>query len=232
MSETVSAAVARVEAPGKLIESSLAEFAKLLPPQVPPEKYGRWALTVLKNGLRDPDQGQAWARVLDPANGAGIASVMSELMNCASLGLEPGREFHLVPFGQVVTGITDYKGEIRLITNARRCSVIAMLVHAKDDFRLTGANNPPLHNADWFGVRGPVTGGYAYVDYGNGEYSLVVRMREAPDPEDLTVDSFLRHREKAKTKKVWDEWPESMRLKTLVHQLRKMVSWSPVRLWT
>jgi hypothetical protein len=25
---------------------------------------------------------------------------------------------------------------------------------------------------------------------------------------------------------VWNEWPESMRLKTLVHQLRKWVPWS------
>jgi hypothetical protein len=40
---------------------------------------------------------------------------------------------------------------------------------------------------------------------------------------------LLTHREKAKTKTVWDEWPEAMRLKTLCHQLRKWVEWSPDR---
>jgi len=43
----------------------------------------------------------------------------------------------------------------------------------------------------------------------------------------LAEKDFLHHRAKAATVKVWDEWPEPMRLKTLVHQLRKWVSWSP-----
>ena len=65
--------------------------------------------------------------------------------------------------------------------------------------------------------RGEIRGGYAYVDYGNLLYSMVVYMAEG---------ELLRHRAKAPSKKVWDEWPEAMRLKTLVHQLRKWVPWS------
>jgi len=214
---TVEEAAGQVQAPARLIEAMAPEFGKLLPAVIGQEKFARWALTVLRKGLGDPKQAEAWARVLDPRNEAGRLSVISAFMDAASLGLEPGREYHLVPFGNTVTGITDYKGEIRLITNARPCSVIAMLVHQADELHLTGANIPPVHNAEWFADRGPVIGGYSYVDYGHGEYSLVTRMSEA---------DFLKHREKAKTKNVWDEWPEPMRLKTLVHQTRKMVPWS------
>jgi len=118
-----------------------------------------------------------------------------------------------------VTGIVDYKGEVQLIWNAVQRPVVASLVYAKDDFAIRGANVRPLHEGNWFAEdgRGPVVGGYAYVDYGQQLYSLVVYMSEA---------DFLKHRSKAQTKNVWDEWPEAMRLKTLVHQLRKWVPWS------
>lgn len=225
MSESVGDAVALVQAPGALIEGNLAEFAKILPASIRPEMFGRWSLSVLKQGLSSPDskQAEAWARILRPDNPAGLASVMGALLDAASLGLEPGREYHLVPFGGTVTGITDYKGEIRLITNAVRESVVvSQLVREADEFYMTGANIPPRHDADWFADRGDVTGGYAFVDYGD-RCSQVVRMSEA---------QFLHHRERARTKGVWDEWPEAMRVKTLVHQLRKLVPWSAERLWS
>ena len=230
--QTVAGAVENSASPAiAAIESLEGRFANVLPAHVPPVKYKQWCLNLIRKAV-DPGtteqaakQALAWQRVL--SSDQGRLSVYSALMEAAGLGLEPGREYHLVPYGGEVTGVTDYKGELRLIGNARRCSVIATLVREKDEFAMRGANCPPRHEADWFGSRGPVTGGYAYADYGRGEYSLVVRMREAPDPDDPSADSFLHHREKAKTKIVWDEWPEAMRLKTLVHQLRKWVAWSP-----
>ena len=223
MSESVGDAIALVQAPGALIEGNLTEFAKILPASIRPEMFGRWALSVLKQGLSG-QQADAWSRILNPTNPAGLASVMSALLDAASLGLEPGREYHLVPFGGTVTGITDYKGEIRLITNAVRESVVvAQLVRKGDEFYMTGANIPPRHDADWFADdRGEITGGYAFVDYG-GRCSQVVRMSET---------QFLHHRDKARTRNVWDEWPEAMRVKTLVHQLRKLVPWSAERMWS
>ena len=204
--QTVAAEVERVSAP-KMI--SPETFAQVLPQHLGAEKFTRWALTLLK---RD-DLAQV-ART-----DAGRLSIMSALMDCASLGLEPGRTYHLVPFKGVVTGIVDYKGEVQLVWNAVQRPVIASLVYTKDDFAIRGANVPPLHEGDFFAEdgRGAVKGGYAYVDYGRQLYSLVVYMSEA---------DFLRHRAKAQTVKVWDEWPEAMRLKTLVHQLRKWVPWS------
>jgi recombination protein RecT len=207
MTETVAQAAELATAAPKMISPDT--FAQVLPAHIPPEKYTRWALTL----MRDPKMIEV-ART-EP----GRLSIVTALMDCASLGLEPGRTYHLVPFGGQVEGIIDYKGEIQLITNASpAASVVALLVRKGDDFHLTGANIPPRHDADWFDedARGPVTGGYSYVDYG-GRYSLVVRMSEA---------KFLQHRGKAKTKAMWDEWPDEMRVKTLIRQLRKTEPWS------
>src|SRR5215472_13151335 len=169
MSETVAQAADRTTGTVALIDRQAIEWAKVLPAHLGPEKYHRWALTAIRDpsvaGVMGTDEGRL--------------SVMSALMDCASLGLEPGRTYHLVKFGGVVTGIVDYKGEIELITNANpRAVVAAQLVHEKDEFRLTGANIPPDHDTDWFGDRGEVTGGYAYVEYGGGMISQVVRMSE------------------------------------------------------
>ena len=216
MSETVGQAVEQASAPKMITPDT---FAQVLPAHIGAEKYTRWALTLLKRpelaAVGRTDEGRL--------------SIMSALMDCASLGLEPGRTYHLVVFEgknkdgspkpATVTGIIDYKGEIQLITNANpAASVIAMLVREHDDFHLTGANVPPKHDADWFNqeARGAIIGGYSYVDYGN-RCSLVVRMSEA---------DFLKHRAKARTVRIWDEWPEPMRLKTLVHPLRKTEPWS------
>lgn len=215
--QSVSGAVEQVTATPKMITPEV--FAQVLPRHVGPEKYTRWCLTLLKK----PELAEV------AQTDAGRLSIMSALMDCASLGLEPGRTYHLVPFGgkdkegrplpKTVTGITDYKGEVELIWRAVQRPVIAALVYSKDQFAVRGANIPPLHEGDWLAEdsRGEIKGGYAYVDYGQQLYSLVVYMSEA---------DFLRHRAKAQTVKVWDEWPEAMRLKTLVHALRKWVPWS------
>lgn len=219
--QSVSGEVARLDAasPVRMLEAQAAEFGKILPRHIGQDRFTRWALTV----LRKPDL----VRVMQTPEGQ--LSIMGALMDCAALGLEPGREYHLVPFEgrfkdgspkpATVTGITDYKGEVRLITNAERCSVIAQLVHRDDSFTLLGMSNPPAHDVrDWFADRGPVIGGYAYVQYGMGRISQPVLMSEG---------QFLEHREKARAKTIWDEWPEAMRCKTLVHQVRKTVQWSP-----
>ena len=225
--QTVSGTVAEVSAPKMIVQMS-SEFAKLLPRHIGEEKFTRWALTL----LRKPEL------AVVAQTDAGRLSIMSALMDCASLGLEPGRTYHLVPFGEkdkegrplpkTVTGITDYKGEVELIWRAVQRPVVASLVYAKDSFAPRGANYPPHHEGDWFSPagRGEIIGGYAFVSYGNDLYSQVVHMPEVSG--DPAQDSFRKHREKSltKTKAVWDEWPEAMRLKTLVHQLRKWVPWS------
>jgi recombination protein RecT len=218
-------AIASEQTTGAVRMIEAQNFAPVLPSTLPAEKFQRWAVHLLTT----PDL--VTVAKTDP----GRLSIIKALMDCASLGLEPGREYHLVKFQPkdketgallpaIVVGITDYKGEVRLITNARRCSVIARLVREKDQFYMRGANAVPMHEPpdsedpeSWFDDTRPIIGGYTYADYGNDEISLVIRMSEA---------EFVKHRAKARTKNVWDEWPDAMRLKTLVHQLRKWVPWS------
>ena len=207
MSETVGQAVEQAQAAPRMLDES--RWADVLPGHIGASKFQRWALGIMQR----PELVEV-ARTP-----AGQLSIVTALLDCATLGLEPGRTYHLVPYKGVVKGITDYKGEVELIWRAVQRPVIASLVYSKDDFAIRGANVPPLHEGDWFAEdgRGNICGGYASVDYGQQVYSLVVYMSEA---------DFLKHRAKAQTRNVWDEWPESMRLKTLVHQLRKWVPWS------
>lgn len=207
---TVAAAVEQTTGTVAVLNAQAAEFAKVLPAHIGPDKFTRWALTC----LRDPNV----AKVMHTPEGQ--LSVMSALMDCASLGLEPGRTYHLVPYGGKVTGITDYLGEIELIHRAdQRRSVVVCLVRERDKFSARGANVPPFHepeDGDWFGDRGAAVGGYAFTAR-QDDCSMVVLMSER---------DFAKRRGVAKTQAVWDAWPDEMRLKTLVHQLRKFVPWS------
>lgn len=231
MSESVAGEIARIEVPEQLIKAELASFGRVLPAGISRDMFGTWAVNMLAKALASPDKRQleAWERVLHPANGAGLTSVVVALKECAELGLRPGSEYYLVPFGSTCTGITGYKGEIRLITNHEPCTVVARLVRREDKYFRTGANIPPKHDYDEFGDRGPITGGYAYVDYGGGRYSLVYSLPEVSASPDQ--DSFARHKAKAATAKLWDEWPEQFRIKTLIHGARKTVPWSAERKW-
>lgn len=219
--QTVGQAVAEVSAP-KMISPEL--FEQVLPAQVGAAKFTRWALTL----LRKPELAEV------AQTDEGRLSIMTALLDCASLGLEPGRTYHLLVFGgrerdgtpkpKTVTGVTDYKGEVELIWRAVQRPVIAQLVRAEDKYAPRGANVPPFHEVDQFGKRGPVVGGYAYVDFGGDLYSLVVTMPESSDEPD--VDCFLKHRAASRKQDLWDKYPEAFRLKTLVHQLRKWAPWS------
>jgi recombinational DNA repair protein RecT len=203
-------------APRMLDES---RWADVLPAHIGAAKFQRWALGIMQR-----------PEILEVAQTPiGQLSIVTAFLEAANLGLEPGREYHLVPFGgkerdgtpkpKTVTGITDYKGEVKLIWNAVQRPVVASLVYSKDEFYMTGANIPPKHEGDWFNPagRGDIIGGYAYVDYGHDLYSLVIRMSEA---------EFLEHRAMSRKQDLWDKHPVPFRLKTLVHQLRKWTPWS------
>lgn len=200
-----------------LIRAGAEAFAAALPRHIGAERYQRWCLTFLKQAVAGKQAAQ-WTRVL--ASPIGQQSLMSAFMDCAALGLEPGRTYHFVPFGELVSGITDYKGEIELIFRAGPFPVVAQLVRKADEFRMVGANVPPRHEADWFGERGEITGGYSYCQLGPQSYTQVVLMSE---------DEFQYRLSKIKGRgesHYEHEWPEQWRLKTLVHQLRKWAPWS------
>ena len=242
MTDSVAGEVARIQAPAEveqMIKGELAAFGRTLPNGISRDAFGTWAVRMLTKALNDrsnPKQLEAWHRVLDPGNEAGRLSVIVALRECAELGLRPGSEYHLVPFGNTVTGITDYHGEIRLITNHEPCSVVVELVRKGDKFVRLGANIPPKHEFDPWMSRGPIVGGYCYVAYPGDRYSLVVFMPKSapvnddgePDPD---VDCFDAHQALAKTQAIWKASYEAMCKKTLVHAERDFVPWSAERKW-
>lgn len=208
---TVRNAVATVEQPGAgaLVQSKQADFALVLPSHLKPEQWTRVAMGVVR---RDKN--------LQRVAKANPGSLLSALLTCAHLGLEPGDTFHLVPFGNEVVGITDYTGEIELIYRAGAIAKVeAQVVYANDRFDYRpGEMDRPLHEADWFGDRGEMIGVYAYGVFHTGAVSRVVIMSRA---EVEQVREVSKTKDKADSP--WKRWPDRMWLKTVVKQLRKWV---------
>jgi len=220
---TVRNAVEQANRPGvgALVEQYRGDFTLVLPSHIKADQWIRVAQGALR---RDPK--------LARAAKANPGSLLSSLLRCAHLGLEPGDTFHLVPFGTEVTGITDYTGEIELMYRAGEVvSVVAELVHKGDTFiwspgrlddqipaRWEGPMTRPHHDVDWFGDRGEMVGVYAYGILRSGAISRVVVMGH---------DEVMKHKSVSKSAgsadSPWKKWPGSMWLKTVVHELRKWV---------
>lgn len=208
---TVSNAVAqRVNSGTQLIEQYRNVFAEVLPSHVKPETW----LRVAQGALR---------RNNDLANAAASnpQSLVSALLEAARLGLEPGTEqFYLVPMKGEVNGWTGYQGEIELIYRAGAVSsVIAEVVHQKDGFQYQPGMDRPVHEIDWdLEDRGDLRLVYAYAQMKDGSTSRVVVMNKAV---------IMRHKAMSmgseRADSPWKKWPESMWLKTAVHELQKWV---------
>jgi recombination protein RecT len=208
---TVRNAVATVEkpGPGALVAQYKSDFSLVLPSHLQADQWVRVAQGSLR---RDPKL----ARVAL----ANPGSLLSALLRCAHLGLEPGDTFHLVPFGNEVVGITDYTGEIELIYRAGAIAKVeAQVVYSKDVFEYRpGEMDRPQHEVDWFGDRGELIGVYAYGVFHSGAVSRVVVMSKADIDQVKAVSKTARQKDSP-----WQVWPDRMWLKTVVKQLRKWV---------
>lgn len=150
-------------------------------------------------------------------------SLVAALLHAARDGLQPGSaEFYLVPFGNEVTGVRGYQGEIALMYRGGQVgSVIAECVYTKDKFAFVpGRDEVPVHEIDWDEAeRGALRLVYAYARMKDGAVSRVVVMGKA---------EVMRHKAVAKgadkPASPWNKWESSMWLKTAVHELQK---WTP-----
>jgi recombination protein RecT len=208
---TVSNAVAQRSAAGSaVIEQYRNIFAEVLPSHIKPETWVR----VAQGALRKDDR-------LAAAAAGNPQSLVSALLDAARRGLEPGTEqYYLVAYGSEVTGIPGYQGEIELIYRAGAVSsVIAEVVHAGDKFHYQPGMDRPIHEIDWDADdRGPLRLVYAYAVMKDGSTSRVVVMNKA---------TVMRHKAVSRgadsSSSPWQKWPESMWLKTAVHELQKWV---------
>jgi recombination protein RecT len=210
---TVSNAVARRDTgPAALVEQYRDDLAMVAPSHVNPDKLYRTMIGLLRG-----NDNLAKAAASNP--GSFIAAVFE----CAELGHRPGDTYHFVPFGNKVTGIEDYKGEIeRMYRAGAVVSVKAEIVYSNDTYDFDETTmQVPSHKRDRFGgktSRGRMVGVYAYAVMRGGALSRVVEMGE---------EEVLEHKAASRSgngaDSPWTKWPRSMWLKTAVHELAKWV---------
>jgi recombination protein RecT len=183
------------------------DYAKVLPQHIDAAHWVRLAQGLLR---RNEDLAKVATR--NPG------SFLSALLECARLGHEPGTEnFALVAFGNEVTGIEQYQGEIERMYRAGAVHAVICEVVRKNDLFLWQPGERPQHDADWFATaeaRGDLVGVYAYAVLAGGAISKVVVMGR---------EEVAKHREVAKTDAIWRKWPEAMWRKTAIHELQKWV---------
>ncbi len=119
------------------------QIALALPKHMSPDRMARVACTAI---LKTP-------KLLDCKK----ESLLSALMLCSQAGLEPdGRNAHLIPYGDTVQVIFDYKGLVALAErNGVEC-IYADKVCENDEFKawVEDGEKKLTHNVDWRKPRG------------------------------------------------------------------------------
>ncbi len=227
MSKQIEKAIAERDAgPSQLIETYRADLTAVLPRHVKPEQWMRLSVGLLRKNkqLAQVAQANPW-------------SLMSALLDCARLGLEPGVTYHLVPFGSEIVGISDYKGLIELMYNSGSVrSVKSEVIRAGDLERHPDDGKPrflwepdemerPRFKPDWFADRGDLIGAYAYAVMDDGAVSQVIVMNKGEIEKVRAVSKTAK-----KSDSPWNVWPDRMFRKTVLRQLAKFVPTSTEKL--
>lgn len=155
-------------------------------------------------------------------------SFYGAILQCASLGLEPGSALghcYLLPFGngkaadgrpnaQLIIG---YRGMIDLARRSGQIrSLNAYAVHEKDDFSYQLGLSPDIHHVPYSGAdRGPMTHVYAVANLMGGGVQFEVMSRAEVEE--------IRNQSKAGRNGPWVSHFEEMAKKTVVRRLFKML---------
>lgn len=140
-------------------------------------------------------------------------SLMNAIINIASIGLSlnPAEKLaYLIPRDKRVCLDISYFGLMKLATDSEKIEWIKpVLVYANDIFKVNGVNSLPEHCYNPFdNYRGAIVGGYSVAKLVGEEDNYIVDFQ----PESY----FIKCKNKALTKAVWDAWPEAQRLKCLI----------------
>ena len=171
-----------------------AEISKVFPKHLTAERMTRVALTAT---LRTPALLQCSPE-----------SLMNALLVCSQAGLEPdGRLAHLIPYGQVVQVIFDYKGLVTLALRNGAEAVFADKVCVNDDFEAWVENGDKklTHKINWRQERGEAICYYS-----------VCKRNGTPDWEvmELSEIQAIRDRSRAKGSGPWQTDFDEMAKKT------------------
>jgi recombination protein RecT len=183
-----------------------AEIATALPSIMTGDRFLRVALTTLQKVPKLQNCSQA--------------SLCQALLDCASLGLEPdNRRAHLIPYGNNVQLIVDYKGVVELVMrNGDVRKLHADIVCESDAFEYD-RGEVTKHSIAFGKDRGKPIAAYCIATLKSGETSAEV----------MTVDEINAIRDKAKSGKSdpWvNHWGE-MAKKTVFKRLSKWLPMTP-----
>lgn len=182
------------------------QFALALPRTMTPDRMVRVALTAINKTPKLLHCSQE--------------SLLSSLMTCAELGLEPdGRRVHLIPYGNTCQLIVDYKGLVELAMRSGRVANIHADVVCQNDLFEYDLGEIKTHRIDFRKPRGEVYAAYALVRFKDGTVKAEVMSKEE-------VES-IRNRSKAGKSGPWvTDWNE-MAKKTAFRRLSKWLQLSP-----
>ena len=181
-----------------------AEVERALPRHLKPDRFIRIALTAL---TKTPKLAQCTQE-----------SFFQALLDLSQLGLEPdGRRAHLIPYGDKVQLIVDYKGLVELVMQTGNVSNIHADVICDNDKFVYDKGEIKEHVIDFHKPRGDVYAAYAICRFKDGTEKTEVMTKEEIEK--------IRKRSKAGNSGPWvTDWNE-MAKKTVFRRLSK---WLPL----
>lgn len=191
----------------ELLETMKPEIQKTLPKWITPDRMLRVVLTELRT---TPKLAQCESK-----------SVLSSVMQCAQLGLEPGGVLghaFLIPYKTTCQVIIGYKG---LIDLARRSgeivSISARVVHEKDAFAYSYGLEDKLEHTPVDGDRGQPTYIYAVAQLrGGGHAYEVMTVEDVNKIRDVVLKKMHKPNESP-----WSQHWGEMARKTAIRRLFK-----------
>jgi recombination protein RecT len=148
-------------------------------------------------------------------------SLMCALLDCSQLGIEPdGRRAHLIPFGQNVQLIIDYKGLVELVTRSGKISNIHADEVCENDEFIYNKGRIEKHIPNW------KDRGKPYLVYANATFkdgSEKAEVMTLADVEKVKACS----RSANSPSSPWQTFTTEMRKKTVFRRLSKWLPISP-----
>jgi len=144
-------------------------------------------------------------------------SLQGAILNVAAIGisLNPAKQHaYLVPRSGAICLDISFQGLRKIATDSGAIEWAKVdLVYTNDNFKWTGPVSAPVHEADPFGDRGGLIGGYCLAKLPSGEYMTEV----------MKVDEINKIRDTSKASKngPWVNWYEEMAKKTILKRAFK-----------
>jgi len=183
------------------------QIAVALPEGITPDRFVRIAITAVQ---QNPD--------LAGPN-VDRDSVIRSFIQSAQVGLFPdGHESAIVLFGNKATFMAMIAG-YRKIAAEHGWTIQTRIIYQNDDFEHEyGLEENIVHRPTPIGAdRGVMVGAYAIAKHKDGRREFVV----------MSAAEIAKIRQVAKSKTIWDQWPDAMAEKTVGRQMFKRLPLDP-----